>query len=88
MNKQSIRNILILMTFSSIFVACSTSSNLAPTHYWQAKEAKTGRDFRVDNRTCHEEFGIEEATPLPSESPSFEAYSHCMIEKGYVLRTY
>lgn len=88
MNKKISRNILILIPFSALAVACSTSPIERPTHYWQAKEAKTERDYKVDNNACHEQFGIDEATPLPTESPSFEAYSHCMIDRGYVLRSY
>ena len=68
--------------------ACATSPKEIPTHYWQAKEAKTERDYRIDNRGCHEEFGMDEDASFPTGSPSFEAYTHCMVEKGYVLRTY
>ncbi len=88
MNKKHIRNILISIPFSTLFVACAISPIERPTHFWQAKELKTERDYRVDNSACHEQFDIEKATPLPTESPSFEAYSLCMVERGYVLRTY
>ena len=88
MNKQAFRTLLIFISFFSVVAACSTSPVETPTHYWQAKEAKTERDYKIDHGTCHEQFGIEEHTPLLTESPSFEAYSNCMVEKGYVLRTY
>lgn len=88
MNKQSLRNLLFLIPFSTLVAACATAPIESPTHYWQAKAAKTERDYRIDNSACHEQFGIDNDSPLLTESPSFEAYSQCMVEKGYVLRTY
>ena len=81
-------NPLLLIPFFTLTVACATESSLQATHYWQTKEAKTERDYKIDNGTCQDNTGIEQPTTMQSESPSFEAYRDCMVEKGYVLRTY
>ena len=88
MNKLNARNLLILISFSALIAACSTSPREHPTHYWQATDAKTEREYRIDNDTCNSQLGIDDAIPMPTESPSFEAYRNCMVEKGYVLRSY
>lgn len=88
MTAKNIRNILIFIPFYFLFAACAASPREHPTHYWQADKAKTAREYRIDNGTCNEEFAIDENAPLPTESPSFAAYRNCMIEKGYVLRSY
>ena len=88
MSKQNFRNLLILITFPLLFAACASNDLQHPTHYWQAKDAKTERDYRVDNDVCHQQFGDEEPTLMLAESPSFEAYRNCMVERGYVLQSY
>ena len=88
MNNRNLRNLLFLIPFSVLFFACATRPQDHPTHHWQAEKAKTEREYRIDNGACHEQFGIDETTPMPFESPSFEAYRNCMIEKGYVLRSH
>ena len=88
MSGKDIRNIMISIPFSILIAACATGSREHPTHYWQAESAKTEQDYRIDNGSCQEEIGIDQDAPLPSESPSFDSYRNCMIEKGYVLRSY
>ena len=88
MSKRNFRNLLILIPFSLLFAACSSTEVQHPTHFWKATEAKTERDYRIDNGACHEQFGVEESTEMFAESPSFEAYRNCMVEKGYVLQSY
>ena len=80
--------LLILIFFFMLIAACATETSLQATHYWQAQEAKTERDYKVDNGDCRHITGLEEPEAMQSESPSFEAYRDCMVEKGYVLRTY
>ena len=80
--------LLILIPFSILFAACATESPLQATHFWQAKEAKTQRDYKIDNGNCQDSNGIKQPATMQQESPSFEAYRDCMVEKGYVLRTY
>lgn len=82
------RNALIYIVFSLLVAACASAPREQPTHYWQAEKAKTERDYRMDNGACHEQLGMDEANAMDHESTSFEAYSNCMIEKGYVLRSY
>ncbi len=88
MNIRSILKALILISFSFFIAACATNSSQQPTHYWSAKHAKTERDYKVDNGNCQDLNGIPKPEPMLSDSPSFEAYRDCMVEKGYVLRTY
>ena len=88
MSKQNFRNLLILIPFSLLFAACASNGIQHPTHFWQATDAKTERDYRIDNESCHEQFHVEESTQMHAESPSFEAYRDCMVEKGYVLQSY
>ncbi len=79
---------LIFISFPFLFMACAMESTLQATHYWQAKNAKTERDYKIDNGNCQDVTGIEQIAAMQTESPSFEAYRDCMVEKGYVLRTY
>ena len=88
MNQRNLRNLLILITFPVVFAACATSDLERPTHFWQATDAKTERDYQRDNDACHEQFGDEESSPMRADTPSFEAYRNCMVEKGYVLQSY
>ena len=88
MSKQNFRNLLILISFSLLFAACASNGINHPTHFWQATAAKTEREYRIDNDACHVRFGVEESTQMRAESPSFEAYRNCMVEKGYVLHSY
>ena len=88
MNQQNFHNLLILIPFSLLFAACASNGSDHPTHFWQETHAKTEREYRIDNDACHEQFGVEESTQMRAESPSFEAYRNCMVEKGYVLQSY
>ena len=88
MSKRILRNLLILIPFSALFAACTTSGIERPTHRWQATEAKTERQYQRDNYACHEQFGLEKSAPMPAETPSFEAYRNCMVDRGYVLQSY
>ena len=88
MSKTNFRNILIIIPFSIVFSACATSESDNPTHFWKAAEAKTERQYQRDNNACHEQFGLEDKAPMPAETPSFEAYRHCMVDRGYVLQSY
>ncbi len=58
------------------------------THFWQAETAKTERDYKRDQSRCAQNHQVAPDEAMPADSLSFERYRNCMIEKGYVLRTY
>ncbi len=80
---------LIFLPLAVGLGACAADgqSNLA-THFWQAETAKTERDYRRDQSYCSEMHQVEPTAPITTDSLSFEGYRNCMIERGYVLRTY
>lgn len=88
MNNQNILNLLIAISFSTLLAACAAAPSAQATHYWQAEKAKTEREYSIDHGACHEQYGTGDSNPMRPASPSFEAYRQCMVEKGYVLRSY
>ena len=60
----------------------------AATHYWQAKRQANESDYNRDNSQCGQLNQISTDNPMAYDSDSFESYRQCMIERGYVLRTY
>ncbi len=89
MNIQAFRKLIFFLPFVAALGACAAGgqSNLA-THFWQADAAKTERDYQRDQSHCSKAHQVEPTEPLTKESLSFEGYRNCMIERGYVLRTY
>lgn len=89
MRKQAFRNLIFFLPFAIGLGACAAGgqSNLA-THFWQADAAKTERDYRRDQSHCLQAHQLEPNAPITKDSLSFEGYRNCMIERGYVLRTY
>nr|MCP5178636.1 hypothetical protein [Pseudomonadales bacterium]MCP5185641.1 hypothetical protein [Pseudomonadales bacterium] len=75
-------------TLVSLVAGCASDSRPSPTHYWGAAEGKTERQYKEDNASCESSNGVRANNPMLSESGSFQSYKDCMIEHGYVLRTY
>ncbi len=95
MHTQTIRNLLISLTFAAGLSACATSSTVSTTsaesqdtHFWQAARPKTERDYKRDQSRCSETHQVQTTEPMEADSLSFEGYRSCMLERGYVLRTY
>ena len=66
---------------------CAATSPSEPTHYWESEDAVTKAEYNRNNAGCSESAGVtlgEDAM----DSPSFQTYMDCMIEKGYTLQTY
>ena len=89
MNQKTFRNLMISLPLVVVLGACAAGgqSNLA-THFWQADAAKTERDYQRDQGHCSKAHQVEPTAPITKDSLSFEGYRNCMIERGYVLRTY
>ncbi len=66
---------------------CASSSQTKPTHYWDAA-AKPETTYQSDNSACESANGAEASNPMLAESGAFQLYKDCMVERGYVLRTY
>ena len=66
----------------------ATTDNPSPTHYWEAEEAVTKVDYNRDNSQCRGEAGVISAADMAEETPSFESYRRCMMERGYSLQTF
>ena len=90
MSRQEFLNLLILIPFAISLGACASSGaqQANATHFWQADTAKTERDYKRDQTLCAQTHQIDAEQAMPADSFSFERYRDCMIEKGYVLRTY
>ena len=92
MNIQSIRNFTLFLPLTLGIGACAgtnfdTAEHQA-THVWYAKEAKTERDYKLDQAQCSDAHQLDLHKPIVEDSLSFEGYHDCMMAKGYVLRHY
>jgi len=90
MNRKTLRNLLILVPFTIAVGSCANGGLMQAdaTHFWQAETVKTERDYKRDQSKCAQTHRVEPDEAMPADSLSFERYRTCMIEKGYVLRTY
>ncbi len=92
MKLRTIRNFAILLPLALGMAACASTgfdaAEQQATHAWYAKEAKTERDYKLDQAQCSEAHEIATTEPMAKDSLSFEGYHNCMLTKGYVLRTY
>lgn len=82
------RNGLFLAAFSVATVGCATTEAPEPTHYWESSNSATSNAYRNDNSQCADLTKITPTAPMAASTDSFDAYRACMIERGYVLRTY
>jgi hypothetical protein len=77
-----------LVAFAVVLTGgCASSSQTKPTHYWDAA-AKPETKYQSDNSACESANGAEASNPMLADSGAFQAYKDCMVERGYVLRTY
>ena len=92
MNIQAIRNFMIFLALAVGISACASTnfdaSEHHATHVWHAKEAKTDRDYKLDQSACSDTHQVTTSEPMTKDSLSFEGYHNCMLTKGYVLRHY
>lgn len=92
MNTLAIRNLMIGLPLALGIGACAgtnlDTAQYPATHVWYAKEAKTERDYKLDQAQCSEAHEIATAEPMATDSLSFDGYHNCMLAKGYVLRHY
>ena len=78
----------VLAVFAVVLTTgCASSTQTKPTHYWDAA-AKPETKYQSDNSACEAANGAEASNPMLAESGAFQAYKDCMVERGYVLRTY
>lgn len=71
---------------ASIFLIGCTAAH-SPTHYWEAADSKTEHQYKLDQNACNSGSPADSGE-FNASSPEFEAYRECMINRGYVLRTY
>ena len=86
MNIHAILNFMTVPVLAIGLTACTSTATDHATHAWYAKEAKTERDYKLDQAQCSDTHQIATAQPMAKDSLSFEGYSNCMMAKGYVLR--
>lgn len=85
-----------IVAFALLSTACASTQSAtetsaqadAATHYWQSKRQADATDYDRDNSHCGQQSDVSTANPMAYDSESFEIYRQCMIERGYVLRTY
>ena len=81
--------ILSIFACGLLLSACAATQTEGPTHYWDGVgSAKTQSDYRSDNLACSGQSQADSGAAMDTDSLSFENYRDCMVEKGYVLRTY
>lgn len=68
--------------------SATAQAGTSATHYWQSKRQAGTSDYQRDNSRCGQMNDVSTQSPMAYDSESFEAYRQCMIERGYVLRTY
>lgn len=85
---KTVRNGLILAAFSVAIVGCATTQAPEPTHYWESSNSASSNAYRNDNSQCGDLTEMTPTAPMAAGTDSFDAYRACMIERGYVLRTY
>ncbi|MCY4213449.1 MAG: hypothetical protein OXF68_07480 [Gammaproteobacteria bacterium] len=90
MNIQAVRNLMTISVLAIGLAACAgTNTNPAKQYdVWYAKEAKTERDYKLDQAQCYGAHDMQAGRPVALDSLSFEGYRDCMTTKGYVLRQY
>ena len=90
MSTQAIRNFITIPVLAIGLAACtSTTTNPAKQYdVWYAKEAKTERDYKLDQTQCYDAHEMQPGQPVALDSLSFEGYRDCMVAKGYVLKQY
>ena len=90
MNIRTIRNFMTVPVLAIGLAACASTATNPAKHYdvWYAKEAKTERDYKLDEAQCYDDHELEPRQPVALDSLSFEGYRDCMMAKGYVLRQY
>lgn len=68
---------------------CAANGGEAATHYWESSEPVAQVRYNRDHTVCSATAGIDgAAAALQPEVPSFDAYSACMVRRGYTLQTY
>lgn len=85
MNRVSV--IFFVASAVVLMAGCAASGQVKPTHYWDAA-AKPESKYQSDNSACETANGAEASNPMVADSGAFQAYKDCMVERGYVLRTY
>ncbi len=92
MNIHATRNLIAILPLALGLGACAgTNLDTAErqvTHYWYAQEARTDREYNLDQTRCSEAHEVPAAEPMVKDSLSFASYRDCMLAKGYVLRNY
>ena len=90
MNIQAIRNFMTIPVLAIALAACASITTNPAKQYdvWYAKEAKTERDYKLDQAQCSDAHQLDLRKPIVEDSLSFEGYHDCMMAKGYVLRHY
>lgn len=80
---------LALVLTAAVVAGCAAVPATKATHYWESDTASANR-YRVDEHACQQDAGsVAVGQPaFDTDSSSYEAYSACMISRGYVLRHY
>lgn len=90
MNIQAIHSFMAIPVLAIGLAGCAGTATNPAKHYdvWYAKEAKTERDYKLDQAQCYDAHELVPRQPVALDSLSFEGYRDCMMAKGYVLRHY
>jgi len=77
----------VLLASVAVLATGCASPQTKPTHYWDAA-AKPESRYQSDNSACEAAHGAQASNPMLADSGAFQSYKDCMVERGYVLRTY
>lgn len=83
---KKINEIISIAAISFFATACATPNTPSATHSWNAED-KTTAEYRLDNFSCLNGAKASEDS-LAIGDQKFDHYKTCMLDRGYVLRTY
>ena len=81
-----LRRISLLMAVIGSLGGCSGIQPASPTHSWSSYDA-SANEYRFDNYQCMSKAGVS-SKEMKVNGADFEAYTNCMLDRGYALRTY
>ena len=83
------------LTFLILAGGCSATQLAQPTHYWEGEKSTAEQRYTSNEAQCRRsvdsqdyERNVQGNTEFLSSSEAFAIYKECMLNQGYVLRTY
>ena len=86
---------IAILTFLFLVGGCSANQLAQATHYWEGEKSTAEQSYTFNEAQCRRsvdsqdyERNVQGNTEFLSSSEGFSIYKECMLNQGYVLRTY